>query len=150
MMLGPEPGILRYVILGLGSGVVLLGSYLTFRAPRASVVLRSIGYLFITISFSVLYALGFPQLWDISYLMIFISSVISLLVSLYTSYYSKKYPVGSLQLLIDAFALSIIAVFVSWYLLEFVLFWLIAEAIGFFVITYDALVSKDPKAWRAG
>ncbi len=146
------PDILRYIVLFSSSAVVLTGSYINWRRRRAGIALRVGGYAFLA-SYPLIATLIFGLSASIrlaSYLMVFISSAIALLVSLYTSTYIKKYGSNSLQMLIDAFALSIVGVFIANYLLEFILFWLLAEAIGFFVVVYDALMGHGIRAWRAG
>ncbi len=146
------PDVLRYLILFIGSAVVLIGSYTSWRHRRLSTGLRAGGYSLLA-AYPLIATLVFgppPTEMLVSYLMIFISSAIALIVSIYTTTYVKKYESNSLQLLIDAFALSIIGVFIAKYLLEFILFWLLAEAIGFFVVVYDALIGREARAWRAG
>ncbi len=143
---------LRYLVISVSAATVLAGSYIGWRHRTVGASLRSAGYLLLaSLPLMSTYFFGAPSpIQLVSYLMIFIASAISLIVSLYTASYVKKYGTNSLQLLIDAFALSIIGVFVANYLLEFVLFWLLAEAIGFFVIVYDALIGRETRAWRAG
>jgi hypothetical protein len=67
-----------------------------------------------------------------------IGSIIAAIVSVYTASYTRhKYGVPYLQLLVDSFSLSIIFTFTSYYLIEFVAFWIIAELLGFVLIAFD-------------
>ncbi len=72
---------------------------------------------------------------------------VSILVSLYTSWYTNyKYQSNRLEILIDLFSISIIYTFASLNLIGFVALWTISEIIGFLLVSYEG----GPEAFRAG
>lgn len=76
--------------------------------------------------------------------------IISVSLTLYTPRYSQiKYSNLNLVPLVDIFALSILAVFISSKLIEMITFWLVAELLGFFLVAYEYLVSAEKTALLA-
>lgn len=135
--------ICRYLLYSLSTVVILIGN--TRTGNRLSIgLLKTFGY-------SMLLPLNLIISYDFFQSVLLLTSIlVSLIVSLYTaSYSSEKYGSNSLQLLVDGLTISIIATLSSRYLLEFVMFWLMSEIIGFLAIAYDTLVGIDTRAMNA-
>jgi formate hydrogenlyase subunit 3/multisubunit Na+/H+ antiporter MnhD subunit len=110
---------------------------------------RSLGYLLRVCGFMLLLAL-LKNLNIFSAMLLSSGVIISVSLTLYTPRYSRiKYSNLSLVPLVDFFALSILAVFISSRLIEMITFWLVAELLGFFLIAYDYLVSAERTALLA-
>ena len=142
---------LRYVFEAVFSLLIIIGSIISSRALKVGNVLRILGYL-IAIGVIVAQYFGFISLIDeLGALFTFLASFLGLFASLYTVGYARvKFGNLSLLLFIDSFALTMMLLFFSRYLVEFVVFWVAAEVAGFFVIIYEAITEGSRRAWRAG
>ncbi|MEM2698473.1 MAG: proton-conducting transporter membrane subunit [Ignisphaera sp.] len=133
----------RYLLYSLSTVVILIGNAGT-RSRFSVGLLKISGYLML-LSLNLIIGYGFFQS-----ILLLTSILVSLIVSLYTAgYSSEKYGSNSLQLLVDGLTISIIATLSSKYLLEFVMFWLMSEIIGFLAIAYNTLVGIDTRAMNA-
>ncbi len=142
---------LRYTIEAVFSLLIIVGSITSSKAVKAGTFLRVLGYLIALGAIAAQY-FGFVSLIDeLGALFTFIASFLGLFASLYTVGYARaKFGNLSLQLYIDSFALTMMLLFFSRYLIEFVVFWVAAEVVGFFVIIYEAITEGSRRAWRAG
>jgi hydrogenase-4 component B len=135
----------RYLVYVFSTLLVLLGGTTKVFDKRLGVSLRVLGFALISLYSSIAIENLFARVLAVS------SSIIAALVTIYTTNYVKfKYGFPYLQLLIDAFSLSITFTFVSRYLIEFVTCWIIAELIGFVLIAFDWLIQGAREALEAG
>jgi len=141
----------RYIIEVAFSLLIVGGSLLVSKVPKISTALRVIGYL-TPMCIVALGHLGIISVIDnVSSIFVLLASFLGLFASLYTTGYARiKYGLSSLQSYIDSFALAMILLFFSRYLAEFIIFWVMAEIIGFFVIVFEAIAKGYVRAWRAG
>jgi len=135
----------RYTTYILSTILILLGGSAKLFDKKHGAILRILGYILI-----LLYTLLFVE--NIFAKILAISScVIACIVSIYTANYAKhKYGLPYLQLIVDAFSLSITFTFISKYLIEFITFWIIAELIGFVLITFEWFTQGNRNALEAG
>jgi hydrogenase-4 component B len=135
----------RYLVYVFSTLLVLLGGTTKVFDKRLGISLRVLGFALISLYSSIAIENLFARVLAVS------SSIIAALVTIYTTNYVKfKYGFPYLQLLIDAFSLSITFTFVSRYLIEFVTCWIIAELIGFVLIAFDWLIQGAREALEAG
>ena len=135
----------RYITYALSILLVFSGGTTRLFDKKSGVLLRVVGFILVFVySFIVIRDL-FAKCLAIS------SSIIALLVTIYTTNYTKfKYGLPYLQLLIDVFSLSITFTFISRYLVEFIAWWIIAEITGFILIIFDWITLKVREALEAG
>jgi formate hydrogenlyase subunit 3/multisubunit Na+/H+ antiporter MnhD subunit len=137
--------LLRYVVFTVSTVLILAGNTSPIRAKALGASVRVAGFLVLLLLLPYWYLDPTPSI------LLTVSVVVGSLVTLYTSgYSSRKYGTGLLQVLVDFFTLSVVLVFASRYLLEFIAFWLVTEVLGFFVVVYDAMLGINPRAWSAG
>ena len=135
--------IYRYIVSMVSISIILIGD-LKAGGKWGARILKIVGFSI----FILLYYFTNYSLFQITLLLTTI--IVSLIISLYTVNYSElKYGTSSLQLLVDGLAISIIMTLASRYLLEFIMFWLSSEIIGFLAIAYDTLVGVDMLAMNA-
>uniref|UniRef100_A0A7C2ZCF8 NADH:quinone oxidoreductase/Mrp antiporter transmembrane domain-containing protein n=1 Tax=Ignisphaera aggregans TaxID=334771 RepID=A0A7C2ZCF8_9CREN len=116
-------------VMGL-LGLTLLGSFLSMR------IVRAVGYIGLVIATAVSYLFGVVD--SISMILSALSLVIGFSSAMYTDAYEvAKYRESNLHMLIDMFALSIYTTFAAPTLGLFIIFWFLAEIIGFFAIVYE-------------
>lgn len=83
-------------------------------------------------------------------MLVLISVIVGAITTLYSAHYSRlKYNRLNLPLITDLFTLSMIYVFASRYLFEFITFWLLTELIGFFLIAYDYIIAGERSSMYA-
>ncbi len=142
---------LRYTIEAVFSLLIIAGSIISSRTLKVGNVLRILGYSVAIGTIAAQY-LGYVSLIDeLGALFAFLASFLGLFASLYTVGYARaKFNSLSLLLFIDSFALTMMLLFYSRYLIEFVVFWVAAEITGFFVIIYEAITEGSRRAWSAG
>ena len=142
---------LRYLVEAIFSLLIVAGSIISSRALKLGNILRILGYV-VALGIVAVQYFGFVMLVDeLSALFTFLAAFLGLFASLYTVGYARaKFGNLSLQLYIDLFALTMILLFFSRYLIEFVVFWVATEVVGFFVIIYEAIMEGSKRAWRAG
>jgi formate hydrogenlyase subunit 3/multisubunit Na+/H+ antiporter MnhD subunit len=135
----------RYITYALSILLVFSGGTTRLFDKKSGVLLRVVGFILVFVySFIVIRDL-FAKCLAIS------SSIIALLVTIYTTNYIKfKYGLLYLQLLIDVFSLSITFTFISRYLVEFIAWWIIAGITGFILIIFDWITLKVREALEAG
>ncbi|MDW8085946.1 MAG: proton-conducting transporter membrane subunit, partial [Ignisphaera sp.] len=133
--------IYRYALYSISTAAILIGN-MGIGGQLAAALLKVFGY-----------SLFLPLVTSYNFFqsaLLLTSIVVSLIASLYTiGYSSEKYRSNSLQLLMDGLNISIIATLSSRYLLEFIMFWLMSEIIGFLAISYDALLGIDARAMNS-
>ncbi len=136
MMLIPLPReALIYGVLGVSFAIVVLGNAIKDRSLAADI--KIFGYLLLLVP--PLLSFVDPTVMDFTAAMFSIlAAAVGAAVTAYVNVYEvKKYGGRNLRTLIDIFALSIYAVFVSPNLVSFVMFWLFAEIVGFFAIVFE-------------
>lgn len=122
--------------------LIVCGDIVSSRSRALGTILRILGYMLISLSIS------FSDLF--SSLIMLTCIAIGVTVAAYTPKYSiLKYGNTLLVPLSDLFLISMILVFTSQYLIEFITFWLLTELIGFFLIAYDYVVKEDAAALYA-
>ncbi len=127
------PWVVNYVVGSLAFILVLIGSYLRIKKPKASEVVRLASFATLFLYSTVLITYDF-----IKGSFALLTAVVGIFLSSYTSAYEKaKYPNRNLTMLIDVFVLTVFLVFTSENLLSFIMFWLFAEIIGFFTIVFE-------------
>jgi len=135
----------RYVIYVLSALLVLFGGTSRLFDRKSGTALRVLGFALILAYSSIAIENLFAKVLAIS------SSIIAAFVTIYTANYAKlKYGFPYLQLLVDAFSLSITYTFVSRYLIEFITCWIIAELIGFVLIAFEWFIQGVRGALEAG
>jgi NADH:ubiquinone oxidoreductase subunit 5 (chain L)/Multisubunit Na+/H+ antiporter, MnhA subunit len=135
----------RYLIYIFSAFLVLFGGTTKLSDRRLGVALRVLGFVLVLAYSSITIENLFAKVLAIS------SSAIATLVTIYTTSYAKlKYGFPYLQLLVDAFSLSITFTFASRYLIEFVTCWIIAELIGFVLIAFEWFTQGARGALEAG
>lgn len=144
----------RYVWEAVFSGVVLIGSVLSTRHSGAGTAIKVIGYA-IALLVPAAYLIGYNPLGLVllpqSPFFLIVASLICIATSIYvTGYGPRRFHTSSLSIFIDAFGISMILVFASRYLLEFVVLWILAEMIGFIVIIYEYMAEGLKRSWVAG
>ncbi|MEM1526648.1 MAG: complex I subunit 5 family protein [Ignisphaera sp.] len=121
---------------------IVCGGIITSRFRVIGTALRILGYTLIGLSIS------FSDLFGS--LILLTSIVIGVTIAAYTLKYSiLKYGNTFLVPLSDLFLISMILVFTSQYLIEFVTFWLLTELLGFFLIAYDYVIKGSAEALYA-
>ncbi|MEM1638767.1 MAG: complex I subunit 5 family protein [Desulfurococcaceae archaeon] len=128
--------------IALATLMILAGNVILHKSALFGNVFKIIGYIYILL---------FTKGVDVfSNTLIAASSITGVSLTFYTYAYSKsKYSSISLPPLIDLFLISMILVFRSGTLIEFITFWLLTELIAFFLIAYDYMVSEDVNSMRA-
>jgi formate hydrogenlyase subunit 3/multisubunit Na+/H+ antiporter MnhD subunit len=135
----------RYVTYALSTLLVLSGGTTRLFDKKIGILLRAVGFILIFVYSFIAVRDLFAKCLAVS------SSVIALLVTIYTTNYAKlKYGLPYLQLLVDMFSLSITFTFTSRYLVEFVAWRIIAEFVGFILIIFDWIVLNVREALEAG
>ncbi|MEM0367989.1 MAG: proton-conducting transporter membrane subunit [Desulfurococcaceae archaeon] len=128
--------------IALATLMILAGNVILHKSALFGNVFKIIGYIYILL---------FTKGVDVfSNTLIVASSITGVSLTFYTYAYSKsRYSSISLPPLIDLFLISMILVFRSGTLIEFITFWLLTELIAFFLIAYDYMVSEDVNSMRA-
>ncbi|MEM4517496.1 MAG: proton-conducting transporter membrane subunit, partial [Desulfurococcaceae archaeon] len=128
--------------IALATLMILAGNVVLHKSALFGNVFKIIGYIYILL---------FTKGVDVfSNTLIVASSITGVSLTFYTYAYSKsRYSSISLPPLIDLFLISMILVFRSGTLIEFITFWLLTELIAFFLIAYDYMVSEDVNSMRA-
>lgn len=122
--------------------LILLGNMVQRRQGLYGAVLRVLGFL--SLSTVVKGADFFSDMLVIS------SIAIGVVIAAYTLHYSYlKYGNPNLAILVDMFLLTMILVFTSENLIEFITFWLSTELLGFFLIAYDYIAKNDVDSMSA-
>lgn len=128
-------------IIAIATSLIILSNLLK---PKSviSISLKIIGYLLL-----ILFSRA-PNFFQ--EMLIIVSVFQGIITSLYATKYSEmKYLDHGLVALIDLFAVSIILVFMSDKLLEFISFWLLTELLGFILIAFDYIKKGDSLALSA-
>lgn len=121
------------------TGLIFIGSFRNIKA------LRFIGYLGLAISTIIAYLLRIID--SISFIFSLSAVLVGFSAGMYVDVYEvKKYGVTILHLLIDLFAISIYATFMAPNIILFIVFWFLAEIVGFFTIVYEV----RPETFTAG
>ncbi|MEM0085970.1 MAG: complex I subunit 5 family protein [Zestosphaera sp.] len=121
---------------------IFAGSVLTPRFRVYGIVIRVIGFALFSLNIS------FSDLF--SSLILLTCIIVGVVISGYSVKYSiLKYGNTNLVPLLDLFVVSMILVFASQYLIEFITFWLLTELLGFFLIAYDYMARGDVVALYA-
>ncbi|MEM4482156.1 MAG: complex I subunit 5 family protein [Desulfurococcaceae archaeon] len=116
--------------------ILLMGHIPKVRGNSTGSILRVIGYSLL------MFNITFTN--PVSDALLLASIVIGVVITLYTMHYSRlKYNKLNLLLVVDLFTISMIFVFTSKYLLEFITFWLLTELLGFFLIAYDYITAGE-------
>lgn len=138
--------IMKYFILIVLSALILAGSGLVDRMRRLGRLLRILGYIGIVV-FAIIDALYLNILNNISYPFLILLGTIGVSVTIYTEGYSRVLfgTARVLQLPIEILSISLLMLFSSTLVIEFVMFWIITELIGFVIILFDG----SSESWRA-
>ncbi len=136
----------KYLYLAVIIVVILSGSVTVDYYQRISRVLRIIGYSLMVL-FIPLDALFMGILNALSYPFLLLLGIVGLFVTLYCEGYSRVLLglARTLQLPLDIFMISLLLLYSSSTLIEFVMFWIITELIGFMII----LSEGTRRAWNA-
>ena len=136
----------KYLYLAVTIIVILSGSVTVDYYQRISRFLRILGYVLIVL-FIPLDALFMGILSALSYPFLLLLGIIGLFVTLYCEGYSRVLLglARTLQLPLDIFMISLLLLYSSSILIEFVMFWIITELIGFMII----LSEGTRRAWNA-
>ena len=149
-MLSNDPIILsllyKYLYIAITTIIILTGSILVDSYQRVSRILRITGYILV-IFMILLDRFVFSFLDSISYPFLLLLGLVGVFVTLYCEGYTRVLLglARALQLPLDIFMVSLLLLFSSSTLMEFVVFWIITELIGFMLI----LTEGTRSAWRA-
>ncbi len=137
----------KYLYVTITSALIIVGGILVDSKQRLSRILRLLGYslIIVLIPLSAFYLKIVDQ---VSYPFLLLLGLVGIAVTLHTEGYSRVlYGIArTLQLPMDIFAASLLLLYTSTMLLEFVVFWIITELIGFMII----LSEGTRESWRAG
>lgn len=141
-----DPLAVKYLIILLIAVPILLGSLLVDKNRRLGRGLRVFGYLFIVL-FVVLDIKFLHILTPLSYLFLLLLGSIGIAVTFYTEGYSRVLfgMARPLQLPVEILSIALLLLFSSTLLIEFVMFWILTELVGFMIIVFEG--SKE--SWRA-
>ncbi len=138
--------IYKYSYIVVVTSLILVGSITVDSYQRLSRILRILGYILIVLAvpLSVFYT---NMLDPISYPFLLLLGLVGVFITLYCEGYSRVLwgLARTLQLPLDIFMISLLLLFSSTILIEFVVFWIITELIGFMII----LTEGTRNAWRA-
>jgi len=136
----------KYVLTLIVAVLLLLGAALVDRNRRLSRVFRNSGYLLIVLTVVIDYFF-LHILNEIAYPFILLLGSIGLAVTTYSEGYSRVLfgAARSLQLPLEILSISLYLVFTSLYLIEFVMFWILTELVGFVIILFEG----TREAWKA-
>ena len=136
----------KYAYIALTVVLILLGSILVDSKQRLAKILRVLGYILIIAMVPLsIYVVGLVDSY--AYPFLFLLGLVGIASTIHAEGYSRIL-VGiarSLQLPIDVFSVSLFLLYSSNILIEFVVFWIITELIGFVAI----LAEGTQKAWKA-
>ncbi len=141
-----DPLTVKYLIILLITVPILLGSLLVDRYRRLGRRLRLLGYLFLAL-FVILDVRFFHILIPLSYPFLFLLAGIGVAITFYTEGYSRVLfgMARPLQLPVEILSIALLLLFSSTLVMEFVMFWILTELVGFMIIIFDG--SKE--SWRA-
>lgn len=136
----------KYLILAILSSLILIGGSIVDKRRILGRILRVIGYIGI-ILFVVIDALYMHILNSISYPFLLLLSLICVSITIYTEGYSRVLfgMARVLQVPVEILSVSMLMLFSSTLLIEFVMFWIITELIGFMIILFNG----THESWRA-
>ncbi len=136
----------KYSYIVVITSLILVGSIAVDLYQRISRILRVLGYT-LTILAVPLSTFYMNMLNPISYPFLLLLGLVGIFITLYCEGYSRVLwgLARTLQLPLDVFMVSLLLLFSSTILIEFVVFWIITELIGFMII----LTEGTRSAWRA-
>ena len=136
----------KYAYIALIALVILLGSIFVDSKQRLARTLRVLGYILIIAMVPLsIYVVGLVDSY--AYPFLFLLGLVGIASTIYVEGYSRVLfgIARSLQLPLDVFSISLLLLYSSNMLIEFVVFWIITELIGFVII----LTEGTRRAWRA-
>lgn len=136
----------KYAYITLIALIILLGSMLVDSKQRLARILRILGYILVIAMIPLsIYVMRLVDFY--AYPFLFLLGLVGIASTIYVEGYSRVLLgiARSLQLPLDVFSISLLLLYSSSTLIEFVVFWIITELIGFMII----LTEGTRKAWRA-
>ncbi|MCD6301738.1 MAG: hypothetical protein J7L82_06695 [Staphylothermus sp.] len=141
-----EPLVAKYALSLMVIVLLFLGAILVDRMRRLSRFLRIMGYLLI-ISLVAMDYFCLNILNELTYPFLLLLGSVGLAVTIYSEGYSRVLlgTARTLQLPLEILSISLYLLFTSTYLIEFVIFWILTELIGFMIILFEG----TREAWKA-
>ena len=141
-----EPLVAKYALSLMVIVLLFLGAILVDRMRRLSRFLRTMGYLLI-ISLVAMDYFCLNILNELTYPFLLLLGSVGLAVTIYSEGYSRVLlgTARTLQLPLEILSISLYLLFTSTYLIEFVIFWILTELIGFMIILFEG----TREAWKA-
>ncbi len=137
---------IKYVLLLVAIAPLIAGSLLVDGMRRLGRGLRLFAYSFM-IFLAIADYLWLHILLPLSYPFLVLLGAVGLAITLYTEGYSRVLlgMARPLQIIVEILSVSLLLLFTSTLLIEFVMYWILTELIGFIIIIFDG----TRESWRA-
>ncbi|NPA99724.1 MAG: hypothetical protein GXO43_10140 [Crenarchaeota archaeon] len=136
----------KYVLVLIAIAPLIAGSLLVDKMRRLGRALRVFAYAYL------FFLVGIDYLWlhillPLSYPFLVLLGTIGLAVTLYTEGYSRVLlgMARPLQIIVEILSVALLLLFTSTLVIEFVMYWILTELVGFMIIIFDG----TRESWRA-
>lgn len=136
----------KYVLVLIAIAPLIAGSLLVDKMRRLGRALRVFAYAYLFL------LVGIDYLWlhillPLSYPFLILLGAIGLAVTLYTEGYSRVLlgMARPLQIIVEILSVALLLLFTSTLVIEFVMYWILTELVGFMIIIFDG----TRESWRA-